>query len=340
MVRIYVATGDAVAILRPTEGDWQAELQMRGLPIQCLAVDPLIPERVYCGTFGRGLWQSDDGAHSWRPVEQGVPYQEVMSVSVSRLERFGDNGVLWVGTEPSALFRSEDGGTTWVERPALRHLPSAPTWSFPPRPWTSHVRCIAPDSTVRDRLFVGIELGGVMRSLDGGLTWEDRKPDAQPDSHALATHRLAPGRVYETAGGGYAESLDGGTTWRRYDDGLPWHYLWGLAVDPADPDTVVVSVSPGPGPAHDPHAGESVICRRRAGGSWEVVSDGLPEPKGTRAYVLATNDAEPGVFYAATREADLYRSPDSGGTWERLSVDWPAGYRPRDVNAMSVVETE
>jgi hypothetical protein len=37
----------------------------------------------------------------------------------------------------------------------------------------------------------------------------------------------------------YAESLDGGQTWSRFDEGLSHHYLWGLAVDPTDPDTVV-----------------------------------------------------------------------------------------------------
>ena len=53
------------------------------------------------------------------------------------------DGAVYAGTEPSALYRSDDGGETWHELESLLELPSRPTWSFPPRPWTSHVRWIA-----------------------------------------------------------------------------------------------------------------------------------------------------------------------------------------------------
>ena len=43
-------------------------------------------------------------------------------------------------TEPSRLFRGGDKGESWRELKALVELPSRPHWSFPPRPWTSHVR--------------------------------------------------------------------------------------------------------------------------------------------------------------------------------------------------------
>ena len=337
MSRIYLATDNGLAILHGRNGQWQADLRLDGLYAWCVVADPLRPEQLYCGTFGSGLWRSTDAGASWRPVGDGIPYAEVMSVAVSPLERVGDRGVVWAGTEPSALFRSEDGGDTWQERPALRDLPSAPTWSFPPRPWTSHVRWIAPDPNVAERLFVGIELGGVMRSLDAGLTWEDRKPGSQHDAHTLATHRLAPGRVYEAAGGGYAESHDGGATWRGDDAGLRYHYLWGLAVDPADPETIVASAAYGPRQAHDPGAAEAVIYRRTAGETWQRVENGLPEPRGNRVYVLGSHAAEPGVFYAAN-DRGLYRSPDAGLTWERLDVAWPSGHTATAVHAILVVE--
>ncbi len=337
MARIYMATGDALAVISNQNGLWQTDLKMAGLYTYCLAADPLRPERVYCGTFDKGLWRSDDAGASWRPAGEDIPYAEVLSVAVSLAERFDDYGVVWAGTEPSAIFRSEDGGDSWRERPTLRELPSASTWSFPPRPWTHHVRWIAPDPNLAGRLFVGIELGGVMRSLDDGLTWEDRKPGAQPDSHTLRTHRLAPGWVYEAAGGGYAESHDGGQTWRGYDEGMRHHYLWGLAVDPADPQTIVVSATRGPQQAHSPQMAEATIYRRTGSQPWQESRTGLPEPRGTRAYVLAVNEAEPGVFYAAN-EGNIYRSPDAGLDWERLDISWPEGYRPPAVNGLVVTE--
>jgi hypothetical protein len=355
MICLYAAVGSAVAVITQQNGRWVPRLALEGLDARCLAADPARPERVYCGTFGRGLWVSDDAGTTWAPVGDGITSDRVMAVAVSPIERAGGYGIVWAGTEPSALFRSEDGGKTWHACPALTRLPSAPTWSFPPRPWTHHVRWIEPDPVVAGRLFVGIELGGVMRSLDGGLTWEDRKPGSQFDCHTLRTHRRAPGRVYEAAGGGYAESLDGGASWRGFDAGLPWHYLWGLAVDPADPDTMIVSASPGARQAHGPRShqtgdgeppagasasipwAESVICRRTGGGPWQEVRAGLPDPHGTLAYVLAAHDAEPGVFYAAPHHGAIYRSADRGENWERLDIAWPAGYRPERTHALAAV---
>src|SRR5690606_22240731 len=105
--------------------------------------------------------------------------------------------VVYLGTEPSNLYRSEDNGATWQGFPSLLEVPRQPTWSFPPRPWTSHVRWITLHPADPATIYVGIELGGVIRTRDGGQTWDDRKPEGQHDAHALATHPAAPDRVYE-----------------------------------------------------------------------------------------------------------------------------------------------
>ena len=338
MIELYLAAGKGLGIARRHSGGWRTEVKLEGKEAYCVAVDPLQSKRVYCGTFGDGLWRSDDAGGTWAPVGEGIGSDKVMAVAVSPVERANGHGVVWAGTEPSRLFRSEDGGETWHERTALQGIPSKPTWSFPPRPWTHHVRWIQPDPSVAERIYVGIELGGVMRSGDGGLTSEDRKPGSQFDSHTLRAHRLAPGRVYEAAGGGFAETLDGGATWRGFDEGLACHYLWGLAVDPADPKTMVVSVSPGPRQAHDPSSGQAALYRRTGDGPWREIRKGLPEPRGTLAYALATHDAEPGVFYAAPHQGELYRSADAGLSWERLDLTWPDGFQPDDLNGLAVAD--
>ena len=64
-------------------------------------------------------------------------------------------------------------------------------------------RCTRP---IPSWLAVGIELGGVMRSDDGGASWFDHNPQAHSDAHQLLTHPLAPDRLYEAAGQGIARS--------------------------------------------------------------------------------------------------------------------------------------
>ena len=169
-----------------------------------------------------------------RWVDCALPEPGVFSLAVSAAD-----GAVYAGTEPSRLFRSDDRGESWRELDALLELPSRPTWSFPPRPWTSHVRWIAPSPHDADLLLVGIELGGLMRSTDGGETWQDHRPGAQPDVHSLAWHPRVEGRAYEAGGGGAAWSDDAGETWHPADDGRDRNYTWSVAVDPDDPELLV-----------------------------------------------------------------------------------------------------
>lgn len=345
MTQLALATSKGLLVARSRGSAWRAVEQMDGTDVQALAADPLNPVVMFCGTFGQGLWRSDDAGDTWQPVGAGITHPQVMSIAVSALERSGAHGILYAGTEPSALFRSTDSGATWIECAALRALPSAPTWSFPPRPYTSHVRCIALDPHEPGVLFLCIEAGALVRSTDAGETWTDRVPDGPWDTHTLLVHPHAPGRLYAAAGdgfmrpgAGFAESSDAGVSWQRIGEGLRQHYLWGAAVDPAAPETVIVSAARSPNQAHNPAAAESFVYRR-AGDGWQESEDGLPAGAGMLAPVLATNASEPGVFYAAANTG-LYRSADAGRSWSSLPIAWPDAYRSRHVNALVVTEPD
>ena len=263
---------------------------------------------------------------------------------MSATERASSHGVVYAGTEPSALFRSEDGGETWRELVGMRAVPSAPEWRFPPRPHTSHVRWIAPDPVTEGTLYVAIEAGAVLKSADGGEHWEDRRPDGPRDVHTLAMHPLAPGRLYAAsgdgllrAGTGYAESRDGGGTWTWPDAGLDRHYLWGVAVDPGDPDTILVSAARGAGHAHNPDDAESAVYRSAAGGPWGRIEAGLPADRGTLVPILATNPAERGVFYAFSNRG-VQRSADAGRSWVPVPLPWAGEYRHQRHQALLIRE--
>lgn len=343
MTKIYLAMSEAVAIISQRHGEWAVDMRLAGSRPQCLAIDSQRPQQVYCGTFDQGLWSSDNAGERWEHVDAGIEQQSITAVAVSLTERVGGYSVVYAGTEPSALYRSENGGRAWRELSALRQVPSAPTWGLPDRPDTSHVRWITADLLVAGRLFVAIEAGALLRSLDGGQTWEDRKPGGPYDTHTLVMRPLTPNRLYSAAGDGFLipghgffESEDGGRTWYRPDDGLQHHYLWSVAADHAEPATLVVSAAHGPEQAHTPQSAESTLYRRTGNGPWLRVQDGFSEPRGSLIAVLATHEAEPGVFYAANNKG-VYRSADAGSSWEALPIRWPQGLRIGRANALTVI---
>src|SRR5256714_4724898 len=224
MACLYAATGDGIARLDEADGAWTSEVFLGGSGAQCLAVDPDDPDTLYAGLREGGVRWTLDGGRSW--VDCALPEPGVFSLAVSAAD-----GAVYAGTEPSRLFRSDDRGETWRELDALLGLPSRPTWSFPPRPWTSHVRWIAPSPHHADLILVGIELGGLMRSTDGGASWQDHRPGAQRDVHSLAWHPRVRGRAYEAGGGGAAVSADAGESWQPADEGRDRHYTSAVAVD-------------------------------------------------------------------------------------------------------------
>jgi photosystem II stability/assembly factor-like uncharacterized protein len=299
-------------VIRISESDdgWTAAVLRSAPRAQCLAVDPLRHHTLYLGTRSEGLWKSGDGGRRWSRLDAGA--RDVFAVAVSPAD-----GSVYVGSEPSALFRSRDGGSSWHELEALTKLPSAPTWSFPPRPWTSHVSAIAPHPREAGLLLVGIELGGLMRSEDGGATWQDHRPGAQRDVHALAWHPRGDGCAYQAAGGGAALSRDGGRTWRPADAGRDRRYCWGLAVDELDEDTWYVSASSGPGAAHGGGDADAGIFRWRGDGPWEALGGSVSRPLHDMPYALATSGPR---LIAGLRSGRVIVSEDHGETWREVAV--------------------
>lgn len=326
MVSIYFATEDWIYKASENDGAWMIDRVEVPGEVRSIAFDE-ISGRLFAGTFNDGLHGSDNGGESWQRLGRDALHARVMSIAVSRTEQLGEFSVIWAGTEPSMLYRSENGGLTWTESPALLDLPSEPGWSFPPRPETHHVRTIQPDLHDTDKVFVGIELGGVMRSVDSGATWEDRKPGSHHDSHSLRAHPFARGRIYEAAGEGFAESVDGGDTWSQFNDGLgDYTYMVDVAADPGDAETMIASVATGPYSAYMPERAKTRVVRREGGGDWTFIDEGLPEAGGSAAFGLLTDSSQPGVFYAVNN-LGIYISDDGGHSFEKVDVEWPEEVR-------------
>jgi hypothetical protein len=154
----------------------------------CLAADALVHGRAWCGTHRGGVFRSDDGGRSWQPI--GLAGRLIMAVAASPAER----DVVWAGTEPSEVWRSGDAGNSWEQTSRLETLSSSSEWSFPPKPDTHHVRWIACHPLDRERLWVAIEAGALVSTIDRGRTWRDRVPGGPWDTHELA--HSPPGSRY------------------------------------------------------------------------------------------------------------------------------------------------
>ena len=324
MPTIYAALRDRLLVCTSADydaGEWTSQSRLEGHALECVAVSPARPERVFVGTFEDGLFRSQTGGESFERLETEFVSDAVMSLAVSP----HDPDVLYAGTEPSRVYRSTDGGDSWTQLTGLTALSSADEWYFPPRPHTHHVRWLEVDPFDPERLYVGIEAGAFVLSTDGGETWQERPVGSRRDNHTLATHAGREGRVYTAAGDGYAVSDDGGETWTRPQDRLEHTYCWGLAVDPADPDAVIVSSAHGASSAHTASRAESYVYRRRETEPWKRLDGrGLPMGDGVVRAVFETT-GEDGVVYALHNRG-LFATEEFGSRWDRLEIDWDEQY--------------
>jgi photosystem II stability/assembly factor-like uncharacterized protein len=354
MTIIIAAMQDSILTLESSKTGWKMHESLKGASPQCIAFDPRNSNRAYCGTFGDGLWKTeDDGGQTWNSIgknsSSGISSKDVMSVAVSHHLKRGNNefNTVYVGTEPTALYRSDDGGESWEKMSALNNLNSSTSWSFPPRPWTSHVRWIELDVNNPDYVYAAIEAGALVQSHDGGKTWIDRVEGGPYDTHTMATHKKIPGQLYSAAGDGYFESYDYGQTWKRLVAGLDdYNYLLGLAVDSGDPKTVVVSASQGAYQAHSREDPKSLVCvmtsstddaNNNSDKEWQVVK-GLPDSSGTIISILAANPKVAGEFYAINNHG-IFCSTDLGSSWKMLDgLQWPQEYLSQHPFALVVRE--
>jgi photosystem II stability/assembly factor-like uncharacterized protein len=328
--KIYLATACGLAVIQGRDESWVGEVCLNGKQIQCVAADRTREGFVYCGTFGNGMFRSGDAGATWNAL-QHFTEPNVMALASSQ------SGAFYAGTELSAMYRSEDGGESWCELETLMTLPSAKSWSFPPRPETHHVQSILPDLAHPSRLHVAIEAGALVYSHDAGCTWRDRVSSAPRDTHCLAVHPLDPIRLHSAAGDGYFESVDGGDSWRRVVDGLEHQYCWSVAISLGDSKTLLLSTSKSAYGAHYKESASSFIYRRTGSDAWKPVRKGLPDPQGLRIPVVAASSSEPGVFYCST-EGMVYRSDDDGLQWQKLAVQWNSKATAEHATGMAIFE--
>jgi hypothetical protein len=97
--------------------------------------------------------------------------------------RKNEKGVLYAGTAPAGLFRTEDGGDTWEPVNGLNEHPTKEKWM--PGAGGNCVHTIQLDPLNDRRMYVAISAAGGFRTDDDGETW-------QPINRGVAKYPGAP----------------------------------------------------------------------------------------------------------------------------------------------------
>jgi photosystem II stability/assembly factor-like uncharacterized protein len=341
--RVYAGAGHWTSVgedaqpgglFRLTVGDDRWERLGGGLPsgadVRAIAVHPKDSRVIYAGTQ-YGAYRSDDGGDTWSATGALDAGATVWSF------RFHprDPEVIYAGTAPAAIYRSENRGRTWQQLPGFK-APGRVAMNFPCR-----VTRIAIDPTHPDEIYAGLEVDGVLRSLDGGKSWEDVSGDLAKlaerphlrsriisdtdmegmlDSHALCVSTAAPGSVFLAVRMGLFQSADRGATWTDMEVGRfsPLTYARDVTVSPHDARTLVACLSVAA------RGDDGSIYRSQdLGRTWRRLDHGV-KAEGTMMAV-ALHATDPAQIYGATRSGQVFGTQDGGATWREYRL--PAGAR-------------
>ena len=256
----------------------------------------------------------------------------------------GQDGRLWCGTIPGALFRSDDGGASWARVEALWDLPERGEWfgGGYDQPGI-HSICVHPQDP--RTLAVGVSCGGVWTSRDDGRTWtctadgmraayvpEERAFDPLiQDPHRLHRCAAAPDRMWCQHHNGIFRWDQGDGRWTELAGVEPSTFGFAVAAHPADPDTAwfVPAVSD---ECRVPVDGRVVVTRTRDGGrSFEALGEGLPQRHAYDLVFRHALDVDPSGerLVLGSTTGSLWLSEDGGDRWVALSGNLPPVYALR-----------
>ncbi len=268
---LYLGTRAGLAICQREYDSWR--VAERFLQDQHITSVVARDSMILAGTTA-GVYCSNDGGHRWRVISQGLTSLHVrwLAFHPERSDR------VFAGTEPAGIFVLRNGAEPWGTNPEVAALRDEHGWMLPYSPEAGCVRGFAFHG---QRVYAAVEVGGVLRSDDGGESWalaagSDGNPDLSgppepfiyPDVHDIAVHPSDPGLVFAATGGGLYRSEDGGATWELLYD----CYCRGLWLDPDDPKHIIF------GPARYVGAVGRIEESHDGGQSWHLAADGLDIP--------------------------------------------------------------
>jgi photosystem II stability/assembly factor-like uncharacterized protein len=370
-VKILVGTRKAAFIYTSDEKRQKWELSKpiyTGWSVYNMAADtrgdrPRLYAAANHWAWGPSVAKSDDLGETWNYVSKGLAFpadagQTVQNVWNIAPGHASEPGVVYAGTQPAALFRSEDWGHTWAGVDGLNKHETQPQWSMSGG-GDSALHSIEIDPRDPKHMFAAISTGGAFVTQDGGATWrifarnliaEDKRsvewmgemakafpdqpapegvdPLAVQEMHKMRMAPADPTRIWTQTHTGVFRSDDSGATWRDVTEGLPSFHGFGLAVGKS-PDTAYTVPIAYSGFYDNFRVvdGQFAVWRTRDGGkTWQSSIDGLPGPHDYQSVYREGMDSDgldgEGVYVGTTNGA-VYASTDGGERWQRLPGTLP-----------------
>jgi len=259
--------------------------------VDAVAVDPT-DHRALFAAGQAGVYRSMGESVNWTvSLETNVP---VLRISVSAANPMIVYAAMAQGSGSFQIWRSDDRGETWTQIVGPLNGDVC-IWAAP---------ILAPHASLSEIAFgswtcmAGRELfggGPVLRSQDRGMSWTEvfRRSTYFPSN--LATTADNPSRVYlvenrgAAPGDGFlARSDDGGSSWSTVFQTDADESVGGLAVHPAQPDSVVVGT-------RDQSGDGRVLISDDGGATWDQIAS--PDLGSVQSLTFS---ADGGFLYAAT----------------------------------------
>jgi photosystem II stability/assembly factor-like uncharacterized protein len=368
---------------------WEiSEPMMRGSSVYSMSIDTRrSTPRLFAASnhwaWGRSAARSDDMGKTWETRSPGLSFAANPERPIPNLA-FGPDGMLtdrgplsvenvwaitpghpsqpgvvWAGTQPAGLFRSEDWGESWAPVDSLNYRPERKYW-YPTGGGASSLHSIEVDPRDANVVYASIASGGTYLSRDGGETWticshnaiattpearamieafanmdlgpnfevpEGVDPAAADEFHKFRIDRKNPDRLWGQAHIGVFRSDDQGAHWQDVTAGLPSFHGFPLAVTKQGPDFVFVVPLEFQADNFRVCPGQFAVYRTGdAGATWERLTNGLPGPNDYQsAYreAMDTDGCDHEGVYVGTTNGQVYFGRECGERWERLPGTLP-----------------
>ncbi|HEX6510742.1 MAG TPA: hypothetical protein VF157_00460 [Chloroflexota bacterium] len=333
---LFITTGNG---LFKAEGDHVSPLGLgEHGGLRCpVVIDKDDCKRLYAGTQSGGMFRSDDGGSSWHPINQGLTKKEIWWVEQHPL-----TGELWAGVSPSAIFKSADRGDSWTECESLQSLPTIEEWTFPQPPHISHVKHLSLRPDDPNYVLGAVEEGWVIRTKDGGRTWENLRDGCEFDAHTVYFMPDNPNVVLTSSGRGVYRSENGGDTFTKTSEGMDRRYMVHLVQHPERPHVMFTAAAEVPPPGWTrPEGGNTAVYRSDdQGRHWRRLTGGLPDHMVPAPRCAAGDPADPNTVYFGFTDASVWKTSSGGDSFERaldLMPVQPAGeWRKNAVTSIRV----